>query len=166
MNWDAVGAVGQMLGHCGVHHAGVSGRAGASCENRVTRSVVHARLEMVRQQFITLATDAGLDDIYAKANIAVGMPPPPFLADLIKRLGLTREEVNRLIAMEAAWVQVRTESIRNLDLLSEPDRAQFDAITRSTYRDGTAPGLFYQAMKSTFNSDFTRYVDNLLAQPG
>ena len=167
MDWNEVGAIGQVLGSIAVFVTlGYLAAQVRHARDEVRRTFSQSRSEMVRQQFIVLATDTQLNEIYAKANVALAIQPSPFAVELIDRAGLTPEEANRITAMEGAWLQIRTEAIRNLDILSQTDREQFDGRIRTSYAAGTLSGLFFQTMKSGLNADVVRYIEDVLAQPG
>ena len=93
MSWEEVGAISQVLGSVAVFITlGYLAAQVRHARDEVRRSVTQPRAEMVRQQFITLATDVGLNSLYARAHIALGTQPNPFSTEMINRAGLTREE--------------------------------------------------------------------------
>ena len=99
--WEAIGAVGQMLGSIAVfvtlgylsiqvRHARVDMR----------RSISLTRAEGLRQLFLTQATDERLNRIRAQGNKAYGWQMHPKAVELMQKAGLTEEEVQAFIAEE------------------------------------------------------------------
>ena len=78
MNWDEVGAIGQMLGSIAVFLTlGYLAVQVRHARDEVTRSILLTRAEMVRHQSMTLATDVGLTSLQTKATVALGGNLPP-----------------------------------------------------------------------------------------
>ena len=167
MNWDAVGAVGQVLGSIAVfitlgylavqvRHAG----------NEVRRSIRQSRAEAYRDlqaQF----RDPRIHALQVKANAALGAQPHGFVLEVMERTGLTLEEANLLLRMQGAWWNSHLQVIPDADELSAMERTAFDGTLRATYGSpGIARIFFETGIKRTQHPDAVRYVENLLAQPG
>ena len=68
--------------------------------------------------------------------------------------------------VQNAWWQIRSQTFRHLDLLPSTARTEFETRMRRTYGGKTLDRLWYQTTKATQDPAMTRYIDNLLAQPG
>src|SRR5512147_1385410 len=100
MNWDAIGAIGQAVSAFALIIVIVQVRHARS-ESR--RALSQGRGEAVRELMRTRVTDPKLNGLYGKANVAFGGKPPPFLAVLIERGGMTLEEAASLNWDLFAW---------------------------------------------------------------
>ena len=166
MNWDEVSAIGQMLGSIAVFLTlGYLAVQVRHARDEVARSIAQARAEMLREQAMTLATDAGLTSLTAKVTVALGWELSPFTTEIVKRAGVSAEAANRLMWVEQAWWAIRSQTFRYLDVLPSTDRPDFDARMRRIYGGKTLAGLWYQTMKSAQDPNLTRYIDDLLAKP-
>ena len=166
MNWDAIGAIGQCLGSIAVFvtlaYLAVQVR---HSRTEARRAISQTRSDGARQHSLTLATDAELSVVYAKARRGIGAEiAHPFVETLVEKTGLLREEATRIMSFEMAHWQYRAQIIANIDELAPGGRAQFDYSTRFTYGTDPLTRLWYENAKTWLNPDAVRYVDNLLAQ--
>ena len=166
MNWDAIGAIGQMLGSLAVF---------------ITLGYLAVQLKHARQdsrRALSQSRGDALRDLYAKqgdermtrlstkAGVALGVQPTAVVSALMEQAGLTRDEATEVFWMQLAWWQYRTQMIPNVNELHPIDRDSFDGAIRGVYRVPGVARLFYETMKSRTHPDAVRYIDNLLAQPG
>jgi len=166
MNWDAIGAIGQMLGSVAVlvtlGYLAVQVRHSRTA---LLGSITLTQAAMVRDQSMAGASDEGLVHLIVKAETAFGGVKHPFVDEMVKRAGLTVEEAQRVYGYQAAWWQIRSESIRYMKELPDSDQEGFDARMRSIFRAGSLDRFWYETNKPIVTPDAVRYMDNLLAQP-
>ena len=168
MNWDAIGAVGQMLGSVAVFitlaYLAVQIRHSRS---EARRALSQGRGEALRQLMLTRVTEPQLNDLYGKAGIALGGGRNQFMEALMERAGMTWAEAAALSWDQHAWFSYRLQIISKVDELPPMERTAFDGAIRSTYGQPGAPRTFYESIiKPLSHPDAVRYIDNLLAQPG
>ena len=166
MNWDAIAAIGQMLGSVAVlvtlGYLAVQVRHARS---EVRRSISQGRADAARELTMYRASNERLSRVMAKANDALRMEPNVFVQSLIEQTALTRDEAFSVFSDQLATWQYRIQVIAYIDDLSQGDRYEFDGWTRSLYASGTGK-LWYETQKPRLNPDPVRYIDRLLAQPG
>ena len=167
MNWEEVGAIGQVLGSIAVLVTlGYLSIQVRHARQEVRRSINQSRFETIRKFNMTYATDERLNSLRSKSHILLGGQEFAFARELIDRTGMTREEASALSWDQQAWWQYRTEMIPHLDELTQSERKMFEFGIRQ-YRDFPLSKLWYETSRQTIlNPDIVRYVDNLLAQPG
>jgi hypothetical protein len=166
-NWDAIAAVGQMIGSLGVFvtlgYLAVQVRH-ARLEARHARGQARAEalFDLSVQQL-----DERLNRIRVKADSALGLQPFPFEAALMERAGLTEEEAVLMHIAEATWWGHRLNVIATADQLSDIERTSFDVAIRFSYGNPGIAQLFYEMhIKNRGHPDAVRYVERVLAQPG
>jgi hypothetical protein len=166
MNWDEVGAIGQMLGSIAVFvtlgYLAVQVRH-ARAEMR--RSVSQARADVGRDLFVLRADNAQLNGLVHRAEAAFGGRPSPFMAELAAKANMTIEEASQVWAHEFAWWMYRAQVIPFADELRAGERTQFDASMRRGYTTLNVSRLWFQTYRNNLDPDAVRYIDNLLAQP-
>jgi len=166
MNWDAIAAIGQMLGSIAVFVTlGYLAVQVSHARSEVRRSISQSRRETVRQFNTTYATNERLCNLRLKSNILLGGPEIPFVRELTERTGMTAEEATAVYWDEVAWWHYRTQTIPYLHELSPEERRVFE-FGINHYRTLPVPTLWYGTNKFWLHADAVRYVDNLLAQPG
>ena len=167
MNWDAIGAIGQVLGSIAVFVTlGYLAVQVKHTKAEVRRSVSQGRSEGVRD---LLARQGEAQELrpFLKANAALGSQPSAFESALMEQAGLTGEEARRVYLMSIAWWNYRLQIIPYVDELPDIERAAFDLGVRGSYGSPGVGSLFYETnIKVTQHPDAVRYVYNVLAQPG
>ena len=162
MNWEEVGAIGQILGSLAVFVTiGFLAIQVRHSETESQRAMERIRRER-GQQFLTLATDERLAAIHVKANKALGGMTAPYFVAASKELGLTEVEAYSLFLKQLARWNLHAYSILDVDELRPRDRAQLDRGLDSTWSE-PAFRFWYQHLKTTLHANAVRYVDNLLA---
>jgi len=166
MNWEEVGAIGQVLGSIAVIITLAYLAVQVSHARReMQRSLVEGRGEVLRELYLTRATDPRLNGLIIKASSALGVTPSPFALELMERAGLTHEEAAAVGFELATWWQYRVPIIPYVSELPAMARREFESSARNTYGKSPLSRLWYQKMKVGLNPDAVRYIDNLLAQP-
>ena len=165
MNWEEVGAIGQVLGSVAVFitlvYLSVQTRHARS---EARRAVIQTNAEGTRQILMTLATDVQLSSALGKADLASGRQPTPFVGTLIEQ-GLSYEEARRVEVYYWAQWTLRSQRIPDAHEFSEDARMDFDGRMRRNYGETGSEQLWYRKTKGSLNKDAVRYIDNLLAQP-
>mgnify|MGYP001267531247 CR=1 FL=1 len=166
MNWEEVGAIGQVLGSVAVFITlGYLAVQLRHARAEVRRSVSQGRTEALRG-LIFHRNDERISDIYTKATIKLGGPIPPFQSALMEQTGLTREDAFVLQNVQYAWWAYRVQVIPNVDELPAMERTMFDGAMRAAYEQPGPGRVFYETfIKVNAHPDAVRYIDNLLAQP-
>jgi hypothetical protein len=167
MDWEAIGAVGQMLGSIAVFVTlGYLSIQVRHARADMRRSISLTRAEGLRQLFLTQATDERLNRIRVQANKAYGWQMHPRAVELMQKAALTEEEVQAFISEENAWWHVRSHAIQYVDELSPGERAEFESRIPETFGKEAPPlnRIWYEATKSQLNPDVVRYIESHLAQ--
>jgi len=129
------------------------------------RALSQGRVEGARE-LVALGTDERISRAMAKGNAALGVAPSPFVAMLIERAGLTREEASLAFQYQLAWWNYTIQIIANIDDLRGIERTQFEISVINRYRRSGLAGMYYQYLRdaSQAHPDALRYIDGLLAK--
>ena len=165
MNWDAIGAIGQMLGSVAVFVTLVYVAAQVRQARRETRrGLSQGRGEAFRHLMDVFEP---FSDSFLKANAVLGGTPPAGVAALMQQASVTQEVAFRLMLIELLWWNFRIQVIPYIDELPPIERTFFDVGCRFSYgQPGVARVVYDAYIKPTQHPDAVRYIDNLLAQPG
>ncbi len=165
MNWDAIGALGEVLGSIAVFLTlGYLAVQVRHAREQVRHSISQNSTGGNRDLFLARAMDARLIGLNVRANTALGGTPTAFETTLIERVGLTAEEAAAMHWEQMAWWQQRLQIIPYLEQRSKAERVGFDFAVRRIYGDTPVSRLWYESNKATLRPDAVRYVDTLLAQ--
>jgi hypothetical protein len=164
MNWDAIGAIGQVLGSVAVFitlvYLAIQTRHARS---ESQRALSQGRAEAFRDLNAQLS-DERINRLHVKADAALGGQPNPFVSALMEKAGFTREEAALMFWIHLQYWNYRVQMIANVDELNPIDRAQFDIGMRRQLGEPGIFRLFYEIVSAS-HPDVDRYIDNLLAQP-
>jgi hypothetical protein len=160
MNWEAIGAIGQMFGSVAVLVTlGYLAVQVQYARREILRSTRQARTEANRELMLNWANNPQLLRIYMK----LGMPAPAWA---MKRAEIGQDEALQVQFDLWAWWLSRAQTIEYIDQLSPDERDEFHATTRLLYREGAISRLWLDENKPLLNRKAVRYVENLLARPG
>jgi len=122
MNWDEVGAIGQVLGSIAVFVTlGYLAVQIQHARKEVQRNLGKVSIDSAQEILLALATHPSLSAIYVKANATLGVPPSPLIQTLMDRAGLTEEEAGIFNYLQLAWFQHRVHVIPHIDsMIPEP----------------------------------------------
>jgi hypothetical protein len=168
MNWDEVGAIGQVLGSIAVFVTLVYLSIQTNHARReAQRALLQSRSEAIRELQLHAAANPDLIAKFVKVHTALGGVPHPFMSEVMERTGVSLEDAFRLFFWQMAWMQYPAHLIQHADEIPPNERAGFDGTIRNVYG---RPGIFqhfYATLKTTggMNPEVVRYIDNLLAQP-
>ena len=168
MNWEAIGAVGQMLGSIAVFVTlGYLAVQVRHARAEMQRSVSQSRADGLRELAMNRANNQQLNNSFAKAHAGLGGGPMnPFVSALMERSALTLEEAYGLWWDQLAFWHLRVQVISYIDEMAAGARTDLDRTYREVYGSSPVPRLWYETTKRGLRSDAVRYIDKLLAQPG
>lgn len=165
MDWNAIGAIGELVGGLAVVvtlvYLAVQIRH-ARADSR--KALSQGRVEGIRELF-ALATDERINRVATKASGALGARQPPFVSALIEQAGLTTEEAFLLFNFHLSWWNTVVQIIPNVDQLPETERRQFDGGILGRYAQNTPGGLFFETIKRSAHPAVVGYIEGVLAQP-
>jgi hypothetical protein len=167
MNWEAIGAIGQLLGSVAVFVTLVylAGQIRHAREE-VQRNLGKVSIDSAQEILLAQATHPSLNGIYVKARANLGFPPLGVIQVFIERAGLTEEEARVLHSHQLAWWQHRLQVIPHLDTMLPSQRASFENATRSYFAQPMMRMWYDEFKLGRSHPEAFRYIDNLLAQPG
>ena len=161
MNWEEVGAVGQVLGSIAVLVTlGYLAIQVRYAKREIQRSTSLARAEATRELALSRASNLQLNSTYVKVGLIT-----PFIDTMTRRAEITAEEASQIFWDQWAWWSSRSQTIQYIDHLMPGERQEFHATTRVSYQSQSIGAIWYETVKPRLNPDAVRYVDNLLAQP-
>ena len=164
MNWDEVGAIGQVLGSIAVFitlvYLALQVR---QARREVQHSISQSRADAVRHLLLNRANEERITRLNSKANAGLGGQPLPFVTTLMDRTDLTEEEAYSIFSEQMAWWNYRSQVIAYVDELPEGERIQFDEAIRRFFGHPVA-SLWYETLRPTLSPEAVRYVDETLAR--
>jgi len=161
MNWDAIGAIGQMVSALALVIVIVQVRY---ARKEVQRSAVLTRLEGTRDLFLMQATDDVIGPSMLRAAEAAGVPMPPIF-QYLSELGLNPTEAFRLNAYNMAIWNNFEASIESIGYLTPGVRREVDNAIRGNFNNPVV-AKWFEGVKVRLNPDAVRYIENLMSQPG
>jgi hypothetical protein len=160
MNWDAIGALGQVFSALGLFLLIVQLR--------------HARADMRRSVLDSMSNSLISSQIFAgdqrvlsatiKADGALGGARHPFIAALMES-GLTEEEARLVdLRQRSSWHSI-AQALRNVDSLKPTDVEALRANVVQNYGKSPTGRLWYQHAKNVVvNNEVKNLVDRALAE--
>lgn len=124
MDWDAVGAIGNLVGGVGVV---------ATLATRIARSQPESHRTRHAELLKTLHEGARCPSHSARANRALGAEPRPFVAELMRQTGVTEEEATLAYWEQFAWWQHQVYMVLMLNQLTEGEAKAFAVNTPRAY---------------------------------
>jgi len=167
MNWDAIGAIGEMIGSVAVLATlGYLAVQVRHAREDVRRSISNARSEANRDALAALAEERTLP-LMLKANAFEGALPNRFVAYAMENWAMTEEEAWRLnFALATGW-QFRLQLIPHVANMSPMERHDFDTVLRVLYGTPSVQRTYYETIiKERAHPGAVQYIENVLAQPG
>ena len=166
MNWEEVGAIGQLLGSVAVFITlGYLALQVRHARMETRRSASSVRVSMTSQQMMAFAVDERLARVFTQAVIGFGSPLPPFMSELVRVTGVTTEEAASLLFAFNAQFQSFAHSIEFIGELSSEERREFEGNLQGMF---TAPLFrsYFNNQRPMLNQHAVRYIEKLLTQPG
>ena len=163
MNWDAIGAIGQLLGSVAVlvtlWYLAVQVR---DARDEARRAIIQRRSDGVRENLMAIATDARLVAINTKASAELGVPTGEFTKQLVERTSLTEEEAYALSLQYWSTWQVYVPVVQSLDDLPADERAASERNIRRQFGINTVGRLWFDTSKQVLHEKIVRRVEKLL----
>jgi len=167
MNWDAIGAIGQILGSVGVLISiGYLAVQVGHARDAVSRSARQVRYDLAMRVWSARAAPESARR-FAKMHLALGGRLPAFVAAAIEKTGVTEEEAFAEYFEQYAWWFTREHNLQSLDQLSMGERAATESGARFAYGNQPVSRLWYETVKDPIlNPEVVRRVDELIARSG
>ena len=163
MNWEAIGAIGEMLGSTAVLitlvYLAIQVRQARS-EGR--RALSHGRMEANRE-VVKLDLDEQHLSARIKAEAAFEVPRPPIVALLMEKADLAEDEAWRVFLVEVARWNYRIHVIAHWDDLSPSEQRIFDQAVRVRMASGLSRWMYDNHFALDLSPDVTKYLDRVLS---
>jgi len=162
MNWDAIGAVGELLGSLAVFVTlGYLAVQVRHARAEASRALSQGRMESNRA---LLFMDLDEQNLAArlKAETALEVAPPPIVALLMERASLTQEEAWRVFIAEVARWNYRIHVIAHWDDLPPSEQAIFDGAVRIRMASELSRLIYENHFKPGAHPDVVRYLERTL----
>ena len=171
MNWDAIGAIGQVIGSVAVLvtlvYLAIQVRHAQEQSKRAIDETRHmadqARLLGSRDTFLAAAANQSLASALARMTALSGSPLRSF-DEYAVGLGLSEVEARQVWAFFSALWQNFEVSIVAVERLNSGVKAELDDRLRVNFRGSTGNAKWYELTKAGLNPDAVRYVDDLLTR--
>jgi hypothetical protein len=165
MNWEEVGAIGQLLGSVAVFVTLVYLASQVRfARAEYMRSISQHRSDAIRDLY-SQEREESVRRIYVRLRSALGGAPTPFEAALIER-GATDDEAYAMHTLQLMLWNYRLQMIPYLDELSAMDRVTFVGGIHARYGQPGVGRLFYELhIKPTQHPDAVNYVESILQTP-
>jgi len=165
MNWDAVGAIGEIVGAAVVvvtlAYLAIQVR---HARDEARRALSQGRGEALRS-LIEQQVDPKINALSVETNRALGAEPYDFAATLSERTGLSPEDAMLLMWNQIAWWNYFVQIFPKVDELSPMERMQFEVPIRAMYGRPGLPRLFYQTyVREVGHPDALRYIEGVLGE--
>jgi hypothetical protein len=168
VNWEEVGAIGQVLGSFAVFvtlvYLAMQTRHASDEARRSFFEVHHVGIfQLVNNR----AANDHVSRLMLKARLAMNAEPPVFVQRLVERSGMKMEDA--LIVywdMAADWMY-RLQFLSNADRMSTDERAVFEWPFIMSYKHDPVGVLWWEGIKSQIrqaNPKQARYIEELLAR--
>jgi len=165
MNWEAIGAAGELLGSVAVlvtlvYLAVQVGHA----KEQMARGARGARYEALRQLY-TLSSSQELMSAHLSMNGRLGVEPTAWTRFVLE-CGGTREEAHLLNMQEWFRWSLVEQTLTSASELRPAERIQAETSYRALYGGkGVSANWFRIVARPALNADVVRYIDDLLEQP-
>src|SRR5262245_23148793 len=165
MSWDAVAAIGQVMGSIAVFITLVYLAIQTNHARRETRRALsQGRGEAIRE-INSMWMDERMATIWTKGSIALAAPTPPVLKALMEQTNWTREEAwSAGLVMRSFWGYA-LQIIPHVSELHPIERKEFDNTLQFHYGLHGPSRVFYETyVKNRSHADAVRYVESVLAE--
>jgi hypothetical protein len=166
MNWEAIAAIGQLLGAVAVFVTlGYLAIQVKHARQETQRALSQGRSEAHRDLLARQQEEKVLEAC-RKADSALGGQHSPYLTALLERGGLTLDDALRVNSMCIAWWTYTLQIIPYVHELPPMERVGFENRVRGQYGRPGAHRLFYETyLKPTAHPDAVRYIESVLSKP-
>jgi hypothetical protein len=166
MNWEAISAIGQVLGSVAVFvtlgYLAVQVRL---ARGELRRSIRQGRYEAMRALYMARAGDPRLLGLIGRVNesLSDGGALPQFNREIAVAAGIPLEDAAAVYNEHVAWWSYRVQVIPYLDELPTEDREEFDETTRMFYSSPYGR-RWLQSSRAFLNRQAVQYIEGLLAK--
>jgi hypothetical protein len=162
MNWDAIGAVGEVLGSIAVFITlGYLAIQVRYARSETSRALSHGRMDANRE-LLKLDMDEEYLSARIKADAAFGESPTPIVALLMERASLTEIEAWRVFLVEVARWNYRIHVIAHWDNLAPSEQQIFDQAVRVRMASSLSRWMYENHFKMGVHPEVERYLDRVL----
>jgi hypothetical protein len=162
MNWDAIGAVGELLGSLAVFVTlGYLAIQVRHARAEAKRALSQGRMEANRALLLLDLDEQNLA-VRLKAEAAFEDPPPPVVAILMERGKLTQEEAWRFLIIEVARWNYRIHVIAHWDDLPPSEQTIFDNAVRIRMATNLSQLVYENHFKAGLHPDVVTYLERTL----
>jgi hypothetical protein len=166
MNWDAIGAVGEILGSIAVFVALAYAAIQVRDAKRGLRASLSAARGDVVRSLMEQAREPRLHALDMQVRSAEGNPPNPFIRYAKERWQLSDSDAVLLWSIQFSWWQYRIQVISHVDDLPEIERYEFERAIRQLLTMHGPHRAFYELIaKSTLHPKALAYFESVLARP-
>jgi hypothetical protein len=165
MNWEAVAAVGEVLGSVAVFVTLGYLAIQVRHAREETRRALSQNRMAANRELIALQLDERNLAASMKAEVALQSAQLPIHAILMEQGGLTWEEAQRVFMTEVAAWNYRIHVITHIDELPEIERDLFDQAIRARFHSAIVRLIFEVHFKPGLHPVVSKYVENLLDRP-
>jgi hypothetical protein len=162
MNWDAIGAIGEVLGSIAVFITlGYLALQVRHARSEASRALSQGRMEANRE---VLKLDIEEQHLVAriKAEAAFEASPPPVVTLLMERANLALDEAWRIFLVEVARWNYRIHVIAHYETLPSSEQLIFDAAVRHRMASDLSRWMYEIHFKEDLSPDVERYLERLL----
>jgi hypothetical protein len=165
VNWEAIGAVGELLGSAAVFATlGYLAVQIRHARGEAKRALSQGRMEANRE---LLLLELGHENLAAriKAEAAFESPLPPVVATLVDQGELTLEEAWRGFLVEVARWNYRSHVIAHWADLPPSERTIFDGAVRVRMASPLSRLMYEEHFKPNAHPDVVAYLERTLQEP-
>jgi hypothetical protein len=163
MNWDAVGAIGELVGSLAVfvtlgYLAMQVNHARAETRRALSQGRMEANRELIALELYEPNLAATM-----KAEQAFQASPPPVVT-MIEGHGLSREEAWRVFLVEITRWNYRVHVITHAGDLSSAEKSLFDGAIRVRFASKVVRLVYEEHLKPGAHPDVVKYIEEVLAE--
>ena len=164
MNWDALGALGEVMGAIAVFITLIY----LATQIKHARAETHRAVSQARNESNRELIALGLQDKILEAHIKAEMAFAPDSSEplemLMAKAALSREEAIRVLMVFVAYWNYVVQIVSVIDVLSVAERQHFDQFVRNRFRRPGTYGELYQVWirLNAEGSSVVAYVDGIL----
>lgn len=166
MNWEAVGAVGELLGSVAVLATLVYLAVQVShAKEQMSRGARGTRSDALRQLLTLSATSTELMSAHLAMNDRLGVETNAWTSFVLEHGG-TRKDAYLLGLQEWYRWSLVEQTLASASELRPAERIQAETSYRSIYGGrGVSAHWFRIVARPALNAEIVQYIDNLLMQP-
>ena len=164
MDWNAIGAVGEVAGAIAVLVTLVYLATQVRHSSQQTRLALSQARTEANRALISLGLEDKILEAHIKADMAFAPEPFGPTQMLMSKAALSREEAARVFMVFVSYWNYVVQIVPVVEILSEPERQQFDGFIRNRFRSPGTYGEIYQfwIRPSAEFSPVVAYVDAIL----